>query len=735
MRVALKTDNDLHLNRRSFLRVSAAAAGGLLVSLYLDLPAAAQEGNQAPPPKVYPPDGFVHVRPDGKIVIQVNRLEFGQGVHTSLPMILADEMDADWSQVIAELAPAADVYKDPVFGFQVVGGSGSIAHSFQQYRELGARTRAMLVAAAADQWKVGPDQCRTEASVVHGPGGKSAKYAELAEDAAKQPVPARVQLQEPWPFRLVGKRVRRLDSRPKCDGALKFGLDLDLPGMKTAVVAHPPVFGGRVKSLDDKAARSVEGVREVFEIPLVKGTGVAVVADKFWTAKQARDRLKIEWDLSAVEHADSGQLSAKYKELARTPGNVAVNRGDQNAMDAIAAANRMVVEYEFPYLAHVPMEPLNTTIRFDGDRAEAWAGSQFQTFDQMAIAEVLGLKAEQVTFHTEMAGGGFGRRAVADSHVQREAAMIAKRLRGTPVKLVWTREDDVQGGYYRPMHVHRVEIGIGQDGMPAAWRHVIVGQSIIMSTPFAAMLVKNGVDESAVEGTADTHYNIPNFHVSAHHPTVNVPVLWWRSVGHTHNAFVMETLIDELATRAKADPIVYRRKLLKADAGKLLRALDLMDEKSAPWRTKLPKGHALGISCHQSFGTGVACAVDVSVEDKRPKIHRVTIALDPGIAVNPLTIESQFQAGVAFGVTQLMAKGAITLKDGRVEQRNFDGFTPPYIVDAPVAVDVHIVPSTEAPTGCGEPPVPVISPAARKRLAELTGKTPRSPSFTAVWRV
>jgi len=732
MRVALKTDNDLHLNRRSFLRVSAAAAGGLLVSLYLDLPAAAQEGNQAPPPKVYPPDAFVHVRPDGKIVIQVNRLEFGQGVHTSLPMILADEMDADWSQVIAELAPAADVYKDPVFGFQVVGGSGSIAHSFQQYRELGARTRAMLVAAAAEQWKVGPDQCRTEASVVHGPGGKSAKYAELAEDAAKQPVPARVQLKDPSQFRLVGKRVRRLDSRPKCDGSLKFGLDLDLSGMKTAVVAHPPVFGGRVKSLDDKAARSVEGVREVFEIPLVKGTGVAVVADKFWNAKQARDRLKIEWDLSSVEHADSGQLSAKYKELARTPGNVAVNRGDQNAMDAIAAANRMVVEYEFPYLAHVPMEPLNTTIRFDGDRAEAWAGSQFQTFDQMAIAEVLGLKAEQVTFHTEMAGGGFGRRAVADSHVQREAAMIAKRLRGTPVKLVWTREDDVQGGYYRPMHVHRVEIGIGQDGMPAAWRHVIVGQSIIMSTPFAAMLVKNGVDESAVEGTADTHYNIPNFHVSAHHPTVNVPVLWWRSVGHTHNAFVMETLIDELATRAKADPIVYRRKLLKADAGKLHRALDLMDEKSAPWRTKLPKGHALGISCHQSFGTGVACAVDVSVEDKRPKIHRVTIALDPGIAVNPLTIESQFQAGVAFGVTQLMAKGAITLKDGRVEQRNFDGFTPPYIIDAPVAVDVHIVPNSEAPSGCGEPPVPVISPAVVNALAKLTGKRYRSLPLTAV---
>src|SRR5256712_13518227 len=614
MRVALKTDNDLHLNRRSFLRVSAAAAGGLLVWLDLDLRPAARDGNQAPPPKVYPPDAFVHVRPDGKIVIQVNRLEFGQGVHTSLPMILADEMDADWSQVIAELAPAADVYKDPVFGFQVVGGSGSIAHSFQQYRELGARTRVMLVAAAADQWKVGPDQCRTEASVVHGPGGKSAKYAELAEDAAKQPVPARVQLKDPSQFRLVGKRVRRLDSRPKCDGSLKVGLDLDLPGMKTAVVAHPPVFGGRVKSLDDKAARSVEGVREVFEIPLVKGTGVAVVADKFWTAKQARDRLKIEWDLSSVEHADSGQLSAKYKELARTPGNVAVNRGDQNAMDAIAAANRMVVEYEFPYLAHVPMEPLNTTIRFDGDRAEAWAGSQFQTFDQMAIAEVLGLKAEQVTFHTEMAGGGFGRRAVADFHRQREGAMISEQLRRTPVKLVWTREDDVRGGYYRPMHAHRVEIGIGADGMPAAWRHVIVGQSLVAGTPFAVMLIKNGVDQTTVEGTSDTSYNIPNFHVSAHNPTVNVPVLWWRSVGHTHNAFVMETLIDELATRANMDPIAYRRKLLKPEAKKLRAALDLMDEKSAAWRNNLPKGHGAGILCTESFKSGVACAVDVSVE-------------------------------------------------------------------------------------------------------------------------
>jgi len=419
-RVARKVENDLHLNRRSFLRVSAAAAGGLLVSLYIDLPSSAKQGNQAPP-KAYPLEAFVHIRPDGKIVIQVNRLEFGQGVHTSLPMILADEMDADWSQVVAELAPAADVYKDPLFGFQVVGGSGSIAHSFTQYRELGAKTRAMLVAAAADRWHVTPDQCRTENSVVYGPGNRSGRYAELANDAAHKPVPDKVRLKNPSEFRLIGKRVRRLDSRAKCDGSQKFGLDLDLPGMKIAVVAHPPVFGGRVKSIDDKEARSGAGVRDVFEIPLVKGSGVAIVADRFWTAKQARDRLKIDWDLSGIERPDSSQLWTRYKELARTTGNVAVARGDDKAMDSVGAANRIVAEYEFPYLAHTPMEPLNTTIRFDGDAAEAWVPSQFQTFDQIAVAEVLGLKPEQVTFHTEFAGGGFGRRAVIDSHLPREA--------------------------------------------------------------------------------------------------------------------------------------------------------------------------------------------------------------------------------------------------------------------------------------------------------------------------
>ena len=734
MRAALKRKKAAKINRRSFLQTSTVAAGGLLVSLYLDLPTLAEGTQGPPPPKVYPPDAFVHVKSDGKILITVNRLEFGQGVQTSLPMILADELDADWSKVVAELAPAADVYKDPVFGIQMVGGSGSIAHSFQQYRELGARTRAMLVATAADRWKVSPEQCRTENSVVFGPSGKSVSYGDLADHAARQPVPEKVRLKNPSEFRLIGKRVPRLDSAAKCDGSQKFGLDLDLPGMKIAVVAHPPVFGGRVKSFDDKEARGLEGVKEIFEIPLAKGTGVAVVAERFWTAKQARDLLKIDWDLSGIEHADSEQLRARFKQLARTTGNVSVARGDAQAIDRIPVARRIVAEYEFPYLAHATMEPLNATVRFEGNKAEAWVPSQFQTMDQMAIADVLGLKPDQVTFHTEYAGGGFGRRAVIDSHVPREAAVIAKRLPGTPIKLVWTREDDVRGGYYRPMHAHRVELGIGADGMPAAWRHVIVGQSLVAGTPFAAMMIKNGVDETTVEGVKDTPYNLTNLHLSAHNPTVNVPVLWWRSVGNTHTAFVMETLIDELATRAKMGPIAYRLKLLKPEAKRLRSVLELLDEKTtALWsRYFPPPGHAFGIASHECFGTAVACAVEVSIENKRPKIHRATIAVNCGLAVNPLTIENQFQGGIGFGLTQLMAGGAITLKDGRVEQRNFDGYTPPYIVDAPVTVDVHLVPSTEAPTGCGEPPVPVISPAVVNALAKLTGKRYRSLPLTDI---
>jgi isoquinoline 1-oxidoreductase subunit beta len=711
------------MHRRTFLQICSAAAGGLLVSIHSDV-----SGAQQASPPTFPPDAFVHVRPDGTIVIQVNRLEFGQGADTALPAILADEMDADWSHVVAELAPAADVYKDPVFGLQMVGGSASIPNSFQQYRELGAKARAMLIATAAERWRVPADQCRTSNSVVTGPANQTARYADLATDAARRPIPDTVRLKTPSEFRLIGTRIRRLDSLAKCDGSQKFGLDLDLSGMRTALLARPPVFDARVKSIDDAEARSVVGVQDIFEIPLVHGSAVAVVADKFWSAKQARDRLRVEWDLAELGRADSSQLSNQYKLLARTVGKVAVQRGDDRTIDSVPPANRIVAEFEFPYLAHAPMEPLNATVRFDGDRAEAWVPSQAQTLDQVAIAEVLGLNPEQVAFHSEYAGGGFGRRTPLDSHIPREAAAIAKRMRGVPIKLVWTREDDVQGGYYRPMFAHRVEMGIAADGMPIASKHVIVGQSWMIGSgnAFEPVLVKNGVDQLATEGTADTRYTIPNFHVSAHHPTVNVPVLQWRSVGYTHNTFVMETLVDELAERAKMDPIAYRLRLLAADAKKLRAPLKLLQERTATWRHNPPRGHAVGVACSEYHETGVACAVEVSIENNRPRIHRAAVAIDVGLAVNPLTIESQCQGGVIFGLSQLMAKAAITLKQGRVEQRNFDGFQLPYMKDTPPRIDIHIVASSDKPTGCGEPPVPAIAPAVVNALFRLTGKRYRT---------
>jgi isoquinoline 1-oxidoreductase beta subunit len=721
-----------HLSRRGFIKASALAAGGLMVALYLDPPAAAQEG-APPPPRTYPPDAFVQILPDGKIVITVNRLEVGQGAQTALPMILADELDADWSQVIAQLAPAGELYKDPLIGIQMIGGSCSIPNSFQQYRELGAKTRAMLIATAANRWGVTADQCRTKKSMVYGPGNRSARYAELAEEAVRRPVPAVVQLKSASQFRLIGKPLRRLDSRAKCDGSQKFGLDFELPGMLIALLARPPVFGGRVRDVDDREARNVSGVRDIFEIPLVSGSAVAVVADRFWTAKQARDRMKVDWDLSGIDHPDSLQLFARYKELAQTPGNVAVRLGDEQAIDRILASDRIQAEYAFPYLAHAPMEPLNLTVRYDRDRAEAWAPSQIPTWEQAAIAEVLGLKPEQVTFHVLYAGGSFGRRGTTDSHFVREAAAIAKHLPGIPVKLIYTRDDDMKSGYYRPMFVHRVEVGIGPDRMPLAWKHVIVGQSFVIGTGVIqeAILVKNGVDQLATEGTDDSPYIVRNMHLSVHHPKVNVPTLSHRSVGYGHNSFVRETLADELSTRAKADPIAYRLKLLKPDAKKFRTSLTLLDQKSG-WRHRLPQNHASGIACSEYHGTCVACAVEVSIENNRPRIHRATLAVDCGLAVNPLSIENQMQGGLVFGLTQLMANGAITLKEGRVEQSNFDRYAPPYMPDAPVSIDVHIVPSAEQPTGVGEPPVPVIAPAVVNALFRLTGKRYRSLPLTTV---
>jgi isoquinoline 1-oxidoreductase subunit beta len=708
-----------HLSRRSFMRASTAAAGGLFVSLHFDVLALAQAGKEP----ISRPSAFVHIRADGRIVIAVRHLEMGQGVLTSLPMIVAEELDADWSQVSAEHAPAGDVYKAPPLGIQSTSGSWSVRYAYQQHRELGARARAMLVGAAANRWSVHIDECRTEAGVVYGPGGQSARYGELADSASRRPVPDQVVLKKPSDFRIIGKSTLRIDGLAKTNGSQKFAIDIDLPGMKTAVIARPPVFGAKVKAFDAQAARTMDGVRDVFEIPLVKGSAVAVVADGFWVAKQAREQLKIDWDFSGVERADSRELRARYQALAQKPGKIAVSRGEKAALSQTPPSRRLVAEYELPYLAAAALEPLNMTLRYDGDGAEAWVPSQFPTLDQEVLARALGLNSSQVTFHVVFAGGGFGRRSPLDGHVPFEAAAIAKRQRGTPIKLVYTREDDMRSGYYRPMTTHRVEVGIGADGMPSAWQHVVVGQSFIIGTEMEKTFIKDGVDPLVVEGAANNKYRIPNFQVSAHHPKVNVPVYTLRSVGHSQNTFVIETLIDELVVRAKADPFAYRLKLLDPEAIKVRDALTLLEEKSR-WRNGLGLGHAAGIACADFWDTGIACAAEISIVKNLLQVHRVTVAIACGLPVNPLSIEAQCQGAIGFGLTQLIS--GITLKDGEVEQSNFHEYRPPYMSDAPTAIDVHIVQSSDAPLGVGEPATPIISPAVVNALARLTGKRCRA---------
>jgi isoquinoline 1-oxidoreductase beta subunit len=714
-------------SRRGFLKAGAAATGGLVLGFVL--PGAGRMARAADAkPAAVAPDAFVRVAPDNTVTVIVNRLEFGQGVHTALPMVIADELDADWRQMRSELAPAADVYKDPVFGMQITGGSGTIAHSFTQYREVGARARAMLVAAAAQQWKVDSAQCRTDKGVVIGPAGQQASYGALAEAAGKMPVPQAVVLKDSKQFRYIGKPTPRLDARAKSSGRQQFGLDVRPEGSKVAVVAHPPVFGARVAKFDASKAKAIRGVIAVLEIPVDRGgRGVAVIADGYWPAKQGRDALAIEWDTSAVEKVDSAKQLVQFKELARTPGAVA-RQADISSL--AGAAKKISAVYEFPYLAHAPMEPINCTVELKDDSCTLWVGSQYQTGDQAAAAATAGLKPEQVTLHTVMAGGGFGRRAVPSSDFVVEAVNIAKAYKAAghqgPVKMIWSREDDIKGGYYRPSHVHRADIGLDAKGNIVAWDHVIVGQSIMAGTPFEAFMVKNGVDGTMVEGMGEP-YGIP-LNLTAHTAKANVPVLWWRSVGSTHTAFVMETLIDEAAHAAGIDPVAYRKKLIDARHVRHHAALDLAVAKSGYGRTALPKGHAYGVAVHESFNTVIAYVVEASVKDGTPKLHKVTAGVHCNLAVNPLTIEAQIQGAALMGLGTTLPGAAITLKDGVVEQQNFSDYVVARMNEMP-QIEVHVVPSQEPPTGMGEPGLPPLAPAYANALFKLTGKRLRKLPF------
>ncbi|HMN82589.1 MAG TPA: xanthine dehydrogenase family protein molybdopterin-binding subunit [Burkholderiaceae bacterium] len=725
-----------HASRRTFLKMTAA--GGFALGAF-PMMAGAQGAAAAAPSSAgglkptQQPSAFVTIGRDGIVTVTINRLEFGQGVQTALPMILAEELDADWSRVRSVHGDSGPAYVDPVFGMHITGGSGSIAHSYTQYRELGARARAMLLAAAAARWNTGVSTLRTASGVVTGPGGRRATYGELAEAAMALPVPERVTLKDPKDFRLIGRPTGRIDAKAKSSGRQDYGIDVRLPGMLTAVVARPPVFGGRPASVDDGAARAVKGVRAVLRIPVDRGgEGIAVIADGYWPARQAREALKVQWagsaaDGGALDKADSAALLRQYRALAGQPGP---RRFDADMAPLSDAPQRIDAEFVFPYLAHAPMEPLNCTVRLADDRAELWVGSQMPGLDAAAASKVLGIAPQNVKLNVQMAGGGFGRRAIATSDYVVEACQVARAARAAgiaaPIRTLWSREDDIQGGYYRPMHLHTAKIAFDAQGRVTAWDHVIVGQSILGGTPFEPMMVKDGIDGTAVEGMKEP-YAVP-MRLTVHHPKVNVPVLWWRSVGSTHTAFVMETLIDDIARATRQDPVAYRMKLIGDKHPRHRAALQLAVERSGYGRAKLPDGRAWGVAVHESFDSVVAYVVEASLREGRPVLHKVTAGVHCNRAINPRTIEAQVQGGALMGLSMCLPGAAITLKDGVVEQRNFNDFQVPRITDMP-QIAVHIVPSTDPPTGMGEPGLPPLAPAFANAIAALTGKPLRELPF------
>jgi isoquinoline 1-oxidoreductase beta subunit len=716
------------LGRRSFLKLTAMAGGGLALGLRPTL-GRAQDAKARP---AAPPQAFLIIAPDNTVTVAVNRLEFGQGVHTALPMALAEELDVDWRNVRAVLAPAGEPYKDPAYGIQMTGGSTSVNHSFAQYRELGARARAMLIAAAAQRWNVEPAACQTANGVVTS-GSHSATYGELAQAAMAMPVPQQVLLKDPSQFRIVGQPTPRLDARAKLDGTIKYGIDWRLPGMKVAVVARPPRFGGQVASYDAAAARAIPGVVDVVQVPTDRGgTGVAVIADGYWPAKMGRDALQVTWK-DAGSTVSSPALMREYKTLASQPGTVARIA----SVSAIPSAPRRIqADYEFPYLAHAPMEPLNATVDIGPPGCacgvKVWVGSQFQTIDRAAVAKALGVAPDTVQLFTMMAGGGFGRRAVPSSDYVVEAANVAKAYNAAghrgPVKVIWSREDDIRGGYYRPMHLHRVDIGMDNGGKVVGWNHVIVGQSITKGTPFESAMIKNGVDSTMTEGVVDSPYGFP-MQVSVHHPDVDVPVLWWRSVGHTHTAFVMETLVDELAHAAKQDPVDYRMaRFTGPEHARHRQALELAVSKSGYGKRQLPAGHAWGVAVHESFNTVVAYVTEVSLEDGQPRVHRVTAGVHANRVVNPMGAQAQIQGGALFGLAMTKPGFALDIENGATRNSNFTDYAPLRIQEAP-PVDVFFVPSDVNPTGLGEPGVPVIAPAVANAVYTLTGQRIRTLPF------
>jgi isoquinoline 1-oxidoreductase beta subunit len=699
-----------NVSRRRFLQGGAAA--GLVLATRLPLPreAAAQGGS-------FMPNAFVRIAPDNTVTVIAKHIEFGQGTYTGLATIVAEELDADWSQLRTESAPADHTrYNNLMFGqVQGTGGSSAIANSWDQLRKAGAAARAMLVEAAAREWGVPAGEITVDKGVVSHRRGKQAQFGALAMKAAQLQPPADPPLKDAKNFKLVGaERVPRVDTAAKSDGSAQFTIDVYLPDMLTAMIERPPRFGAQVASFDAGAAKQVPGVIEVVQVP----AGVAVLARNTWAARKGREALRITWDESKAETRGSEELFREYRTLVERPGLSARKEGDAGAALELAA-RRFEAVYEFPYLAHAPMEPLDCVIRLGQGQCEVWAGSQLQTVDQGAIAKVLGLPPEKVQLTTMLAGGSFGRRATPNADVATEAATIVKTIGGrAPVKLIWTREDDIRGGRYRPLYVHRLRGGLDAAGNIIAWEHRIAGQSITKGTPFEPAMVKDGIDGTSVEGAATLPYAIPNLGVELHTTDVAVPVLWWRSVGSTHTAYSTETFLDQLAIAAGKDPVALRRLLLK-DHPRHLAALELAASK-AGWGAPLPQGKARGVAVHESFNTAVAQVVEISMADGALKVERVVCAVDCGTAVNPDVVRAQMEGGIGFGLGAAL-HDEVTLVKGAPVEANFDTYRPLRIEEMP-AVEVHIVPSAAKPTGVGEPGVPPIAPAIANAMAQLTGQ-------------
>ena len=699
------------IERRDFMKVSIAASGGLLIGFHF--PGVSKLAAAGPSSAdTFMPNAFVRIGTDDRVTVIVNHSEMGQGVYTSLPMLLAEELDADWSKVGYEPAPVDAKYNHPAFGMQMTGGSSSVWSGLEQFRQAGAAARAMLIAAAAQQWNVDASTCRTESGAVVN-GSRKLTYGHLAAAAAKLPPPAKVELKDPKTFKLIGKPIKRLDTPEKLNGKAEFGIDVKLPGMLTAVVARPPIFGAKMKSFDDARARSMPGVRKVVAIP----AGVAVIADTFWQAKVAREALRVEWDEGSMHDFNTNAMMQDFREMAKSPG-VSV-RKDGDAEGALAnAAKKIEAVYEVPYLSHLMMEPLNCVVDLRADSCELWAGTQFQTMDRAGAAKTAGLPPEKVQIHTTFLGGGFGRRANPQSDFVVEAVQVAKAA-GAPVKVIWTREDDMAGGWYRPAFLHAIAGGVDASGNAVSWRSRLVGQSIMAGTPFAAMMMKGkDYDPASVEGVDDLPYAIPNIAVESHQPQINVPVQWWRSVGHSHTAFAVECFVDELAALAQKDPYQFRRALLQKQP-RHLGVLDLAAQK-AGWDKPLPKGVGRGIAVHFAFGSYSAHVAEVSVKDDKVRVHRMVCAIDCGQYVNPNIIAAQTEGGAIFGASAALYQ-ELTFDQGRLQQTNFNTFPVMRMNECP-EIETHIVESKEKSGGIGEPGVPCAAPAIANAIYAVTGK-------------